>query len=92
MLLLITCTSDLLKYSLKLAILLLLLLLLLSNCNIIYEGERLLIHLMRPTTKEEKHTQDNVNTHKTVLLSTVSCVFTSRIGIKIKDQCKCVHE
>ena len=25
-----------------------------NNCNIIYEGERLLIHLMRPTTKKEK--------------------------------------
>ena len=27
-----------------------------NNCNIIYEGERLLIHLVGPTTKEEKIT------------------------------------
>ena len=27
-----------------------------NNCNIIYEGERLLIHLVGPTTKEEKVT------------------------------------
>ena len=25
-----------------------------NNCNIIYKGEQLLIHLVRPTTKEEK--------------------------------------
>ena len=25
-----------------------------NNCNIIYKGERLLIHIVRPTTKEEK--------------------------------------
>ena len=36
-------------------------------CNIIYEGEQLLIHLVRPTTKEEKITQYDVNTHETVL-------------------------
>ena len=27
-----------------------------NNCNIIYEGERLLIHLVGLTTKEEKIT------------------------------------
>ena len=27
-----------------------------NNCNIMYEGERLLIHLVGPTTKEEKIT------------------------------------
>ena len=31
-----------------------------NNCNIIYEGEQLLIHLVRPTTKEEKITQYDV--------------------------------
>ena len=36
-----------------------------NNCNIIYEGERLLIHLVRPTTKEEKITEYDANTHKT---------------------------
>ena len=39
-----------------------------NNCNIIYEAERLLIHLVRPTTKEEKNTQYDKNTHKTVLI------------------------
>ena len=28
-----------------------------NNCSIIYEGEQLLINLVRPTTKEEKITQ-----------------------------------
>ena len=51
----------LIKYSLTLAILL-------SNCNIIYEGEQLLIYLVRPTTKEEKITQYDANTDKTVLV------------------------
>ena len=37
-------------------------------CNIIYEGEILLIHLVRPTTKNEKTTQYDLNTHKTVLI------------------------
>ena len=34
----------------------------------IYEGEQPLIHLMRPTTKEEKITQYDVNTRDTVLV------------------------
>ena len=37
-------------------------------CNIIYEGEILLICLVRPTTKNEKITQYDMNTHKTVLI------------------------
>ena len=37
-----------------------------NNCNIIYEAERLLIHLVRPTTKEEKITQYDMNSHETV--------------------------
>ena len=37
-------------------------------CNIIYKGEILLIHLARPTTKNEKITQYDMNTHKTVLI------------------------
>ena len=37
-----------------------------NNCNIISEGEQLLIHLVRLTTKEEKITQYDMNTHKTV--------------------------
>ena len=39
-----------------------------NNCNIIYEGEQLLIHLVKPTTKTEKNTQYDLNTHKTVLV------------------------
>ena len=38
-----------------------------NNFNIIYEGERLLIHLDRPTTKEETILQYDVNKHKTAL-------------------------
>ena len=37
-----------------------------NNCNIIYEGEWLLIHLVRPASKGEKITQYDVNTHKTI--------------------------
>ena len=37
-------------------------------CNIIYKGEILLIHLARQTTKNEKITQYDMNTHKTVLI------------------------
>ena len=33
-----------------------------NNCNIIYEGEGLLINLLKPTTKEEKITQFDKNT------------------------------
>ena len=39
-----------------------------NNFNIFYEGQRLLIHLVRPTTKEEKIRQYDVNTHKTVIV------------------------
>ena len=39
-----------------------------NNCNIIYEGEQMLIHLVRPITKEEKITQYDVNTGETVLV------------------------
>ena len=39
-----------------------------NNCNVIYEGEQLLIHLVRLTTKEEKITQYDVNTHAPVLV------------------------
>ena len=39
-----------------------------NNYNISYEGERLLIHFVKPTTKEEKITQYDVNSHKTVLV------------------------
>ena len=34
----------------------------------IYKGEQLLIHLVRPTTKKEKIAQDDVNTHKSVIV------------------------
>ena len=36
--------------------------------NIVYEGERLLIYLVRPTTKEEKIKQYDMNTYETVLV------------------------
>ena len=36
--------------------------------HIVYEGERLLIHLVRPTTKEEKIKQYDMNTYETVLV------------------------
>ena len=39
-----------------------------KNGNIIYEGEQLLIYLVRPTTKEEKITQYDMNTDETVLI------------------------
>ena len=39
-----------------------------KNCNITYEGEQLLIYLVKPTTKEEKITQYDVNTHETALV------------------------
>ena len=39
------------------------------NCNIIYEGERLLIHLVRPRTKEKKITEYDVNTHESACLT-----------------------
>ena len=38
------------------------------NCNIIYKGKRLLIHLVRPTTKEAKNTQYNGKTHENILV------------------------
>ena len=37
-----------------------------NNCNIIYEGEWLLIHVVKPASKGEKITQYDVNTHKTI--------------------------
>ena len=40
-----------------------------NNCNIICEEEWLLIHLVRPTTKEEKNTQYDVNTPETTCLT-----------------------
>ena len=40
-----------------------------NNCSIICEGERPLIHLVRQTTKEQKITQYEVNTHEIVLIS-----------------------
>ena len=39
-----------------------------NKCNIIYKGERLLTHLVRLATKEEKITQYDMNTHETVLI------------------------
>ena len=36
--------------------------------HIVYEGERLLMHLVRPTTKEEKIKQYDMNTYETVLV------------------------
>ena len=39
-----------------------------NNYNIIYKGERLLTHVVRLTTKEEKITQYDKNTHKTVVV------------------------
>ena len=39
-----------------------------NNCNIINEGERLLINLVRLKTKDEKITQYDMNTHKTILV------------------------
>ena len=38
------------------------------NWNSIYKGEQLLIHLVRPTTKEAKKPQYNVNTHENVIV------------------------
>ena len=46
-----------------------------NNCNIISEGEQLLIHLVRLTTKEEKITQYDMNTHETVLMEIAHKVF-----------------
>ena len=39
-----------------------------NNCNIINKGQQLLIHLVRPTTKEEKIMQSDMDTHETVLV------------------------
>ena len=39
-----------------------------NNCIIIQERERLLIHLVKPATKEEKMLKYDVNTHETVLV------------------------
>ena len=39
-----------------------------NNYNIIYKGEQLLITKELNTTKEEKITQYDVNTHETVLI------------------------
>ena len=44
-----------------------------NNCNIIFEGERPLIHLVRPTTKEEKITQYDM-IHTRLYLLKVACV------------------
>ena len=38
------------------------------------------MYLVRPTTKEQKITQYDVNTHERLFL------------FKIKDQCECVHK
>ena len=38
-----------------------------NNYNI-YEGEQILIYLVRPTTKEEKTQQCDMNTHETVII------------------------
>ena len=38
-----------------------------NNYNI-YEGEQILIYLVRPTTKEEKTPQYDMNTHETVII------------------------
>ena len=50
-----------------------------KKLQVIYEGEQLLMHLVRPTTKEEKNMQYNSDTHDTILF-------------KINDQWECVHE
>ena len=39
-----------------------------NNCNIIYEGERLLIHLVRLTTKEEKKVYNTTWIHTRLYL------------------------
>ena len=38
-----------------------------NNYNI-YEGEQILIYLVRPTTKEEKTPQYDMNTHENVII------------------------
>ena len=50
-----------------------------SNFNIICEGEQLLIHLVRLTTKEEKWLN-------------MSWTQMRLYWFKIKDQCECVHK
>ena len=54
----------------------------------IYKGEHLLIHLVRSTTKEEKITQFDVNTHETVFVynqSMVQNVFKKKSNVFKKN-------
>ena len=50
-----------------------------NNCNIIYEGEQLLINLVRLTAKEEKIAQYDV-------------IHTRLYLFKMKGQFECVHK